>query len=382
VAIDVTTVVALRGERVLLVRQPGGDAWALPGGKRERGEPAARAAARELLEETGIVVSPRRLRGLDLAIAAGPFILRPFLLEQAPRARRPAELRCRWVALDALGSLRLLAGVAQSVQGALACRGVPADVEDPALRALVRWWTEHGRELPWRATRDPYAVLVAEVMSHQTQVRRAAAYWERWMERWPTAEALAAASLGEVLAAWTGLGYPRRARDLHRAAGAIVVAGWPPPDRLHELPGVGPYTAAAVRCFAYEEAILPRDANVTRVLTRRFPGGLRSEGDAWRVGQAVMEFGQRVCAARPACAGCPLRDGCLVALAPGWDPAPRPSRQAPYAGSLRERRGRLLRAAIGDPGTARLQDDEPAARSLLDDGLLREVDGFLVPPST
>ena len=226
----------------------------------------------------------------------------------------------------------MTAGVARSTHAALARRGTPARPGDPAVDALVRWWTAERRELPWRASRDPYAVLVAEVMSHQTQVQRAARYWERWMERWPTVETLAGAPLADALGAWEGLGYPRRARDLHRAAARIAADGWPPPERLAELPGVGAYTAAAVRCFAYEEPVLPRDANVNRVLARRFPAGLCTDGDAWRLGQAVMEFGQRVCAARPDCPSCPLRDGCLVALAPGWDPAPRPPRQAAVRG--------------------------------------------------
>jgi len=381
--IEVSTVVALRGNRVLLVRQPGGEGWALPGGKREPGESAARAAARELAEETAITVPPARLAALPVRIAAGAFVLRPFGLEGAPRPRprsgSAGELPRRWVPVADLGRLRLLPGVGRSVHAALVQRGIAAGPEDPAVRTLVRWWLDHRRELPWRPSRDPYAVLVAEVMSHQTQVQRAAVYWTRWMERWPTVDRLAAASLADVLGAWQGLGYPRRARDLHRAAAAIVAVGWPEQERLEELPGVGPYTAAAVRCFAHELPVLPRDANVNRVLARRFPGGLRTEGDAWRLGQAVMEFGQRLCGARPDCAACPLRPGCLVALEPGWDPAPRPTRQAPYAGSLRQRRGRLLRAALGGRPVS-VGDDEAAAASLLRDGLLSEVGGVLVPP--
>ncbi len=377
-SIQVATVVALRGERVLLVRQPAGG-WALPGGKRRNGESLAAAAARELAEETGIVAAPASLVALDLRLEAGGFALTPFVLDDAPRPRRPGELARRWVATSELARLRPLPGAAASLHAALARRGVPAGRDDPAVRALLGWWRAEARALPWRATRDPYAVLVAEVMSHQTQVGRAADYWVRWMERWPTVEALAGAPLAEVLGAWDGLGYPRRARDLHRAARQIRAAGWPPADRLAELPGVGPYTAAAVRCFAYEEPVLPRDANVNRVLARRFPGGLRTDGDAWRLGQAVMELGQRVCSARPACRSCPLHDGCLVASAGDFDPAPRSPRQAPYAGSLRERRGRLLRAALGGQAVT-VHEDQDAARSLVRDGLLCERNGSLVPP--
>jgi len=374
------TVVALRDARVLLVAQPDGRGWALPGGKRQPREPAAVAAARELREETGIAVAPGTLVALDERIDAGPFTLRPFLLDAAPRRRGPAELPGRWVTLAQLGRMRLLPGVRRSVHAALRRRATPAEPSDAAVQRLTAWWLANRRQLSWRESRDPYAVLVAEVMSHQTRVQRAADYWGRWMARWPTVESLAAASLADVLAAWDGLGYPRRARDLHRAAGEVAASGWPPPDRLQELPGVGPYTAAAVRCFAYEEAVLPRDANVERVLARRFPGGLSTTGDAWRLGQAVMEFGQRVCSSRPRCGQCALRDGCLVAGEDAWDPAPRPARQKPYAGSLRERRGRLLRAALAGQ-VMRVRDDEPAARSLLRDGLLCERDGALVPPA-
>ncbi len=103
----------------------------------------------------------------------------------------------------------------------------PAEVDDPALASVLDWWSANARELPWRATREVYGVWVAEVMSTQTTVERAAAAWTRWMERWPTVEALAGATLVEVLAEWQGLGYPRRARDLHRSARIVVQDGWP-----------------------------------------------------------------------------------------------------------------------------------------------------------
>src|SRR5579871_3690971 len=125
------------------------------------------------------------------------------------------------------------------------------------------------------------------------------------MARWPTVEALAAASLADVLREWQGLGYPRRARDLHRAAQTVVLTGWP--EDLTELPGVGPYISAAIRCFALEEPVLPLDTNVKRVLARRFPGGVDTGADPWRAGQGLMEFGQRICTARPQCGVCPVR---------------------------------------------------------------------------
>ena len=109
---------------------------------------------------------------------------------------------------------------------------------------LLAWFREHGRDLPWRRTRDPYAILVSEVMAQQTQLERVLPRWERWMERWPTVEALAAAPAGDVIREWQGLGYNRRALALHRAAQQVAAHGWP--DDLTELPGVGRYTADAV----------------------------------------------------------------------------------------------------------------------------------------
>ena len=131
---------------------------------------------------------------------------------------------------------------------------------------LLAWYGASGRDLPWRHTRDPYAILVSEVMLQQTQVERVIPRYVDWLERWPTAAALAAASAGEVIRTWQGLGYNRRALALHQAAVVIASEGWP--EDLTRLPGVGPYTAAAVRNFALGEDILPRDVNVDRVERR------------------------------------------------------------------------------------------------------------------
>jgi A/G-specific adenine glycosylase len=242
---------------------------------------------------------------------------------------------------------------------------------------VLGWWDAHGRKLPWRATRDVYAIWVSEVMSAQTSVTRAAQAWERWMARWPTVEALAGASLTEVLAEWQGLGYPRRARDLHRSARLVTAGGWP--DDLTELPGVGAYVAAAIGCFAREQAQLPLDVNTRRVLARRFPEGVDCSGDPWRCGQALMEFGQRICAARPACEACPVSDGC--AARGTADPAPRARRQARYEGSLRQRRGRLLRRVVADGSVMLTEADREAAEGLVADGLLTVCDGCLRVPA-
>ena len=131
---------------------------------------------------------------------------------------------------------------------------------------LRPWYERNGRDLPWRHTRNPYAILVSEVMLQQTQVERVVPRYLAWLERWPTAESLAEASTADVIREWQGLGYNRRALNLHRAARRVAGNGWP--GDLTDLPGVGPYTAAAVRCFALGEDVLPVDVNVERVLRR------------------------------------------------------------------------------------------------------------------
>jgi A/G-specific adenine glycosylase len=249
-------------------------------------------------------------------------------------------------------------------------------VTDPAVAAVLDWWTENARWLPWRASRDVYAVWVSEVMSAQTTVTRAAEAWSRWIERWPTVETLAMASLSEILAQWQGLGYPRRARDLHRSAQIVATCGWP--DALTELPGVGTYIAAAIRCFSLEDAVLPLDVNVRRVLERRFPGGVDTSGEPWRAGQAIMEFGQRICRAAPLCEACPVSDGCAgpketAAVTP-------PRRQGRFEGSLRQRRGVLLRRVIAGGGVALADPDREAAAGLARDGLVVVRDRRVLPP--
>ncbi len=165
--------------------------------------------------------------------------------------------------------------------------------------ALLAWFERDGRDLPWRGTRDPYAVLVSEVMLQQTQVERVLPRYLEWLERWPTVEALAAASPADVIRAWQGLGYNRRGLNLHRAAQQIARVGWP--DDLTALPGIGPYTAAAVGNFAFGRDVLPVDTNVRRVRERM------GHDFSPRAGQALMDLGATVCLARiPRCASCPL----------------------------------------------------------------------------
>jgi A/G-specific adenine glycosylase len=251
-------------------------------------------------------------------------------------------------------------------------------VADPAVAAVLDWWSAHSRPLPWRATRDVYAVWVSEVMSAQTTVGRAAEAWVLWMERWPSVEALAEASLADVLRQWQGLGYPRRARDLHRSARIVACSGWP--EDLRALPGVGPYIAAAVGCFAREEPVLPMDVNVRRVLRRRFDGGVDISGDPWRAGQALMEFGQRVCTARPRCDQCPVREGCNGPAAATPAAAGRARRKKPFEGSDRQHRGRLLRRVLEEGAVPVDAGDAHIAAGLADDGLVVLERGWLRPP--
>jgi A/G-specific adenine glycosylase len=203
-------------------------------------------------------------------------------------------------------------------------------------RRLLRWFRGHGRDLPWRRTRDPYHVLVAEFMLQQTQVSRVEAYYHRFLERYPTLQALARAESGMVREAWSGLGYYRRADHLHRLARVVLEdhGGTIPsePEHLVRLPGVGRYTAGAVASFAYERATPAIDTNVARVIRRAFHPRLgaraterrlwatgaalvrgRDGPAAWAFNQAIMELGALVCTARVArCGECPVRTACAT----------------------------------------------------------------------
>jgi A/G-specific adenine glycosylase len=235
-------------------------------------------------------------------------------------------------------------------------------------RLLLEWFSERGRDLPWRHTRDPYAILVSEVMLQQTQVERVIPRYLDWLARWPTVESLAAASPGNVIRAWQGLGYNRRGLNLHRAARQIAEIGWP--DDLTELPGVGPYTAAAVRCFAFGDDVLPVDVNVARV--RRRTGHVFSSAAA----QALMDLGATVCLARIArCAECPL-----AGLCPSRGIREEPERkQGRFEGSFRQRRSTTLRRLVEAPRDLAQLDDE-AVRSLERDGLVVVEDGLVGLP--
>jgi A/G-specific adenine glycosylase len=195
-------------------------------------------------------------------------------------------------------------------------------------RKLLAWYRAAARDLPWRRTRDPYRILVSEFMLQQTQVSRVLDYYDRFLRRYPSLESLARATPRAVREAWDGLGYYRRATNLHRLATEVVGrhGGTVPsdPDELRRLPGVGPYTAGAVAAFAYEKPVAAVDTNVRRVFRRVFSCQTAKETEraalelqprrgkvAWKFNQAVMELGALVCTARaPKCGHCPVNHLC------------------------------------------------------------------------
>ncbi|HTM68333.1 MAG TPA: A/G-specific adenine glycosylase [Candidatus Binatia bacterium] len=257
-------------------------------------------------------------------------------------------------------------------------------------RQVLRWFAGHGRDLPWRRTRDPWRVLVSEVMLQQTQVDRVVPKYEEFVRRWPDPASLAAAPLGDVLAAWSGLGYNRRAARLREAAAAVVSrhAGRMPRsvEELEALPGVGRYTARAVSSFAYGADVTLWDTNVRRIVLRYLFGGefsrrepsladLEAALDAalppgrsrdWH--GALMDLGSAVCLGRaPRCADCPLMRSC--AAAPRFLAGRAPARsfvrpQPKFEGSRRQARGAVVRmlARAGDKGTAAAEVEAALAR--------------------
>lgn len=247
---------------------------------------------------------------------------------------------------------------------------------DTLRTALSVWGEACRRDLPWRATRDPWAILVSEVMLQQTQVARVLDRWERFLTRYPRPVECAAAPLADVLVEWQGLGYPRRAANLWRAAGECVdrFGGAVPStlDGLLSLPGVGPYTARAVLVFAFELDVGVVDTNIARVLARvegrrLTPAVAQGVADSWvppgrgwAWNQALMDLGAVHCRPSPRCEGCPLAVVC--AWQRSGRPAPDPAvgsagvsgRQAPFAGSDRQARGRIL-AAVGERSLPRAE---------------------------
>jgi len=197
---------------------------------------------------------------------------------------------------------------------------------------LRAWYRRHARDLPWRRTRDPYRILVSELMLQQTQVSRVIDFYHRFLDRFPSVEALAKARESQVVAQWEGLGYYARARNLHKVSRAVVREGFPSEaDQLRRLPGIGPYTAGAVATFAFERREPLVDTNVARLLTRVFapklhPKRARDQKAIWAIAeatlprtgkavwthnQALMELGALICTARVKhCGKCPVRGSC------------------------------------------------------------------------
>lgn len=279
-------------------------------------------------------------------------------------------------------------------------------------RALLHWFRHHGRDLPWRRTRDPYRVLVSEIMLQQTQVDRVKPKYAAFLELFPTLEALATASPGDVIRAWAGLGYNRRALNLQRTARAVLNEhhGQFPqtPDELQTLPGIGPYTAGAVACFAFERDVAFMDTNIRRVIRRLLVGpddgavqptekqllalaaAAIPADEGWTWNQALMELGALICtAAKPRCPLCPVRSECRAYAA--WRtadeqitlqpqplaaayPLPTQSRRAspaireratPYQHSNRYYRGRIIAAlrSVTLGQTMRCADLGPAIKA-------------------
>lgn len=230
--------------------------------------------------------------------------------------------------------------------------------------ALMVWGERHRRDLPWRRTRDPWEILVSEVMLQQTQISRVVPQYQAFLEEFPTASHCAAAPVSSVIRAWDGLGYNRRAVQLHRCAQQLVErhGGSPPHDlpALLKLPGVGPYTARAVLAFAYENDVGVVDTNVGRVLARwlgRRLGVVEAQatadaavpdGSGWAWNQALFDLAAQVCTRRaPRCDQCPVRSTCRW-QGQGTDPADGSARvsggQSRFDGSDRQGRGRLVAA--------------------------------------
>jgi len=235
---------------------------------------------------------------------------------------------------------------------------------------VLAWYQENGRDLPWRHTDDPYAILVSEVMLQQTQVERVLPRYREWLGRWPTVESLAEAAAADVIRAWDGLGYNRRAVNLHRCAQAVVELGGFPRDPavLQALPGIGPYTAAAVACFAFGAQVATPDTNARRVCERAFgePDRPPPAGRAYDWNQALFDLGRTICVARrPRCGECPLRDGCPSA-GRSYQPLRKQSR---FEGSFRQRRSVLLKRLAAEGPVPASTVDREALEALVADGL-------------
>jgi A/G-specific adenine glycosylase len=276
-------------------------------------------------------------------------------------------------------------------------------VGHPAHELILQWYSAHRRDLPWRKT-TPYGVMVSEFMLQQTPVARVLPVWVRWMDQWPTPSALASASGGEVIRMWDRLGYPRRALRLHAAAQVIVEqhAGEVPRDEqaLLGLPGIGEYTAAAIRAFAFDEGDVVLDTNVRRLLARLIAGtsqaaptintaerslahSLLPVRNAHQWAAATMELGAVVCKSRsPECPSCPVSEICAWRNA-GYPTSPTQSRTQAWTGTDRQCRGvimALLRGSHSPVSRSHIEaawsdalQSERCLNALIRDGLVELV---------
>ncbi|MEI8392015.1 MAG: A/G-specific adenine glycosylase [Actinomycetes bacterium] len=274
--------------------------------------------------------------------------------------------------------------------------------------SIFSWITPRLRQLPWRDTRDPWHVLVSEVMLQQTGVNRVLPKWQMFVDAFATPADCAGAPLGDVLRLWQGLGYPRRARNLQAAARGIVEQhdGLTPStlDELLALPGIGPYTARAVLAFAFESDVAVVDTNIARVLARFHGRKLKLReaqqladdwipaGESWLWNQALMDLGATVCKPQPLCEGCPLLDRCSwrgIGDDPSVGSAGVSVAQARFEGSDRQARGRLIKqlgeCAVPIHAVAEIMDRPLATAerlvvNLVDEGLvIRHNDELLLP---
>ncbi len=234
-------------------------------------------------------------------------------------------------------------------------------IEEERNAALFAWYRTEQRSFPWRGETDPYRILVSEAMLQQTQASRVVPFYNRFVDRFPTVESLAAADLQEVLGLWTGLGYNSRGLRLREAARMIKADGWPTnPAALVELPGVGPYTASAVASFAFGARVPAVDTNLRRVLSRwhgeplngatlqsAAVAALGDPASDWN--QAMMDLGATTCVSKvPHCGGCPVKDWCSGPTS--YTPTPAQGR---FEGSARQLRGAIVRSLVRDDATFR-----------------------------